>query len=91
MKLTNLTITKTHQGLLKREFSATSLCKAYLDRIKEKDKEIFSYLTVTEDLALSQAKKSDDLISKKLKVESILSIVSGLVTLFLYSHLSYIS
>lgn len=65
MKLTDLTIIKAHQDLLKRKFSATSLCKAYLDRIKEKDKDIFSYLTVVEDLALSQAKKSDDLISKK--------------------------
>lgn len=65
MKLTDLTIIKAHQGLLKKEFSATSLCKTYLDKIKEKDKEIFSYLTVTKDLALSQAKKSDDLVSKK--------------------------
>ncbi len=74
MKLTDLTIVKAHQGLLKKEFSAISLCKAYLDKIKEKDKEIFSYLTVTKDLALSQAKKNDDLISKKRN----LSFLSGI-------------
>jgi len=74
MKLTDLTIVKAHQGLLKKEFSAISLCKSYLDKIKEKDKEIFSYLTVTKDLALSQAKKNDDLISKKRN----LSFLSGI-------------
>jgi len=63
MELTELTISQAHQGLIKKEFSALELCKAYLDKIKKKDKEIFSYLTVTEDLALLQAKEIDDLIA----------------------------
>ena len=62
MELDNLTILQAHQGLIKKEFSALELCKAYLDRIKEKNGEIFSFLTLTEDLALSQAKKIDDFI-----------------------------
>jgi len=68
MKLDNLTISKTHQGLIKKEFSALELCKAYLEKIKEKDKEIFAFLTVIEDLALSQAKKVDDMISTGRKI-----------------------
>ena len=60
MELTNLTITQTHHGLKKKEFSAFELCKAYLDKIKEKDKEIFAFLTVNEDLALSRAKNVDE-------------------------------
>ncbi len=64
MNLTELTISQTHQGLKKKEFSALELCKAYLDKIKEKDKEIFAFLTVNQESALSQAKKIDDLISK---------------------------
>ncbi len=68
MELTDLTITKTHQGLIKKEFSALELCKAYLEKIKEKDKEIFAFLTVIEDLALSQAKKVDDMISTGRKI-----------------------
>lgn len=63
MNLTKLTISQTHQGLKKKEFSALELCKAYLDKIKKREKEIFAFLTITEDLALSQAKKIDDLIS----------------------------
>jgi len=62
MKLTGLTITQAHQGLIKKEFSALELCKAYLDKIKEKDKEISAFLTINEDFALSQAKKIDDMI-----------------------------
>lgn len=63
MNLTNFTINQASQGLKKKKFSALELCKAYLDRIKEKDKEISAFLTVNEDLAFSQAKKVDDLIS----------------------------
>ena len=63
MNLTELTISQAHQGLKKKEFSALELCKAYLDKIKEKDKEIFAFLTVNQKSALSQAKKIDDLIS----------------------------
>jgi aspartyl-tRNA(Asn)/glutamyl-tRNA(Gln) amidotransferase subunit A len=60
MKLTDLTITQAHQGLIKKEFSALELSKAYLDKIKERDKEIFAFLTINEELALRQAKKIDD-------------------------------
>jgi len=74
MKLTDLTIIQAHQGLKKKEFSALELCKAYLEKIKEKDKEIFAFLTVIENLALSQAKKIDDLIS----VGKEISILAGL-------------
>jgi len=63
MELTELTITQAHEGLKKKEFSALEISKAYLDKIKEKDKEIFAFLTVNEDLALVEAKKIDDLIS----------------------------
>lgn len=63
MQLTDLTITQTHQGLIKKEFSALELSKAYLDKIEERDKEIFAFLTINEDLTLRQAKKIDDLIS----------------------------
>ena len=63
MSLTELTIKQAHQGLKRKKFSALELCQAYLDKIKEKDKEIFSFLTVTKDFALAAAKKIDDSIS----------------------------
>ncbi len=68
MKLPNLTIAQASQGLKKKEFSALELCKDYLEKIKEKDREIFAFLTVNEDSALSQAKKIDDLISQGKKL-----------------------
>jgi len=63
MSLTELTINQAHQGLKKKEFSAVELCRAYLDNIKNKNKEIFAFLAITDDLALQEAKKIDDLIA----------------------------
>ncbi|MBZ1348319.1 MAG: Asp-tRNA(Asn)/Glu-tRNA(Gln) amidotransferase subunit GatA [Candidatus Nealsonbacteria bacterium] len=74
MELTDLTITQAHQGLIKKEFSATELCQAYLDKIKEKNKEIFAFLTIAAKSALVQAKKVDSLISTGREI----SILAGL-------------
>jgi len=63
MILTDLTIAQAHQGLKKREFSAVELCRAHLDSIKNKNKEIFAFLAVREDSTLNEAKKADDLIA----------------------------
>ena len=59
-----MTIKKIHQGLIEKEFSAVELAKTYIKNIKEKDKEIRAFLTVTEELALSQAKEVDKKISR---------------------------
>jgi len=74
MDLTELTIKEVHWGLKKKEFSALELCKFYLEKIKEKNKEIFAFLTVNEDSAISQAKKIDDLISQGKEI----SILAGI-------------
>ena len=65
MNLSNLTIKKIHQGLSKKEFSALELAEAYLTRIKKEDKKINAFLTLSEDLAISQAKKTDEIIVKQ--------------------------
>jgi len=64
MELHELTIIQAHNGLIKQEFSAFELTKAFLDRIEKIDKKIFSYLTVTKDLTISQAKKVDEILEK---------------------------
>jgi len=64
MKLEELTIEQTAAGLRKKEFSAVDVCKAYLNKIKKDNKNIFAYLLVDEKGALAQAKAADDLISK---------------------------
>jgi aspartyl-tRNA(Asn)/glutamyl-tRNA(Gln) amidotransferase subunit A len=63
MKLNDLTISKIHEGLKKKEFSALEMCQSYLDEIEEKDKDISAFLTINKDSALSQAKKIDEMIS----------------------------
>ena len=62
--LLSLTIKQIHQGLEDKKFSAKELTNAYLDKIKESDKDIFAYLAINEKSAIEQAKKIDDLISK---------------------------
>jgi aspartyl-tRNA(Asn)/glutamyl-tRNA(Gln) amidotransferase subunit A len=57
-----LTIKKVSQMLAKKEVSCQELTQACLDSIKKHDKEINAYLTVCDELALSQAKKIDDKI-----------------------------
>ncbi len=64
MELINLTIKKIHEGLIKKQFSSVELTKAYFEQIKKTDGEIGAYLGLTENLAISQAEKVDEKISK---------------------------
>lgn len=64
MDLTDLTIKEAHEGLKNKKFSSKELTLAYLDRIKKEDAKIDAYLSVTEDLAISQAKAADKIISE---------------------------
>jgi len=63
MELHELAIIQAHKGLLEKKFSALELTKAFLNRIEKLDKKISAFLTITEDSALLEAKKIDDLIS----------------------------
>ncbi|PJE69633.1 MAG: Asp-tRNA(Asn)/Glu-tRNA(Gln) amidotransferase GatCAB subunit A [Candidatus Staskawiczbacteria bacterium CG10_big_fil_rev_8_21_14_0_10_38_10] len=71
MGISELNITKIHEGLNKKDFSALELNKSYLKNIKEKDKEIFAFLTITEDLAIRQAQKVDELIHQGKKISEL--------------------
>jgi len=66
--MNNLTIVQAHKGLLEKKFSALELTKLFLNKIKKEDKKFSSFITVTDDLALSQAKKVDKLISARKKI-----------------------
>jgi len=63
-----MTVKEIHQGLIKKEFSATELCRTYLDKIKKEDRKINAFLTVSEELAVFQAREVDDLIFQKKKI-----------------------
>jgi len=75
MNFKNLTIKKFHEGLVKKEFSAFEITKAFFDYIEEKDQEIGAYLRLTKDLALSQANKIDvELAARNLEISQNLEI-----------------
>ena len=74
MELTELTITQAHQGLIKKEFSALELAKAFLDRIEKENKKIRALITLNTESALAQAKKIDVLISQEKEIPVIAGI-----------------
>mgnify|MGYP000367810504 FL=1 len=55
----NKTVKELSLGLAQGEFSSVELTQHYLDRIKEKDSAINSFITVTEENALNEAKAAD--------------------------------
>jgi len=61
--LKTLTIEKAHNFLIKGDFSAVDLTKAYLEEIKKKNKDINAYLEVYEDV-IKQAEEADKMIKR---------------------------
>lgn len=53
------TIAELSQGLQNKEFSSTELTQHFLERINTHDSEVGSFITVTQDEALAQAKAAD--------------------------------
>jgi aspartyl-tRNA(Asn)/glutamyl-tRNA(Gln) amidotransferase subunit A len=58
-ELCYLTITKVATGLRRKEFSPLELTQSCLDRIDANDGKLHSFLTVTADLALKQARQAE--------------------------------
>lgn len=56
-------IRELHEKLINKEITAQQLAEEYLARIKEKNPQINAYLTITEELALEQARKVDEKIN----------------------------
>src|SRR5688500_6108877 len=64
MYLDELSIQETHELLSSRKVSSEELTRAYLERIQRLDPRIKSYVTVSEELALEQAKEADQRIKR---------------------------
>ena len=60
----NKTIAELAQGLKKGDFSSEELTKSYLERINQYDAALNSFITVSEDHALAQARAADAIIAK---------------------------
>src|SRR3989304_1111153 len=61
-ELFRLTIHEAHQLLIHREISSVELTRAVLERLHRVEPQVKAFVTVTEDLALEQARKADALI-----------------------------
>jgi aspartyl-tRNA(Asn)/glutamyl-tRNA(Gln) amidotransferase subunit A len=59
----DLTIHSAHELLKARKISSVELTKAYLSRMKKVDSKVRAIVTVTEESALQQAKKADEIIA----------------------------
>jgi aspartyl-tRNA(Asn)/glutamyl-tRNA(Gln) amidotransferase subunit A len=57
------TVAELSKGLADKKFSSVELTSEFLARIKSLDKNYNSFISVTEELALEQAKQADELIS----------------------------
>jgi aspartyl-tRNA(Asn)/glutamyl-tRNA(Gln) amidotransferase subunit A len=57
------TIAQLAQGLQQGEFSSSEITEQYLQQIAVKDSKYNSYITVTNEQAMAQAKKADELIA----------------------------
>ncbi|MBI4187945.1 MAG: Asp-tRNA(Asn)/Glu-tRNA(Gln) amidotransferase subunit GatA [Chloroflexi bacterium] len=58
-----MTIHQTHELLKKRQLSSVELTKAYLKRIHRVEPNVHALVTVTDELALEQAREADKLIA----------------------------
>lgn len=61
--LNELSVIEVKEGFKNRKFSSVELTKAVLDRIKKVEPKINAFVTVTEEEALRDAKKADELIN----------------------------
>ena len=59
----NKTLAELSTALQNKEFSSKELTRHYLDRIKQHDPSLNSFITVTDDLAMAQAKAADQQIA----------------------------
>src|SRR6266540_2832130 len=62
MDLHELSIQEAHELLLSRKISSEELTRAHLERIQRLDSQIKSYVTVSEEVALDQARDADQRI-----------------------------
>src|SRR5690242_15559685 len=74
MQLTSLTIREAHELLITKKISSVELTQATLQRAHEIDPKIKSYVTITDNVALEQAKQADERIAKGKKVTPLTGI-----------------
>jgi len=83
MRLCELTISELSEMLSRREVASEEITRSVLERIKEVDGKVHSYLWVNDDYALAQAKEADRLRQSGEKLNPLLGIPIGLKDIFI--------
>ncbi len=78
MQLNNLTIEEAHKGLAENRFSSLDLTKGCLARIKKIDNKVKSFITITEEKALADAKEADKEISQSQEEGKEIDFLTGI-------------
>lgn len=80
--ITSLTVKDTNKLLTSKQVKATELTKAYLERAKKLNKKLNAFITITEDYAIDQARKVDELITDNQPISPLAGIPIGLKDLY---------
>lgn len=82
MNIEELTIESLIKGYKDKQFSVTEIIKLHLERIKYHDKDLNSFITVTEKEALEEAVKKDKMLSNGNTDHPLFGIPIGVKDLF---------
>src|SRR5215467_6292793 len=74
MSLAEITLHEAREKLRRREFSAHELTEAVFRRISETEEKLHSYITLSRDTALREAKQADELLKTDTSPHSLLGI-----------------
>jgi aspartyl-tRNA(Asn)/glutamyl-tRNA(Gln) amidotransferase subunit A len=74
MEIHELSIQEMHKLLSSRKISSEEVTRAYLERIQRIDPQIKSYVTVSEEIAIEQAREADRLIKSDESLTSLTGI-----------------
>ncbi|MDD4938387.1 MAG: Asp-tRNA(Asn)/Glu-tRNA(Gln) amidotransferase subunit GatA [Candidatus Shapirobacteria bacterium] len=83
MDFQKLTINQLRQGLVDKKFTTTQIVQFFLDRIKNIDPQIKTFITITDEFALYQAKNIDIKIQKGELVGKLAGSVMAVKDIFL--------
>jgi aspartyl-tRNA(Asn)/glutamyl-tRNA(Gln) amidotransferase subunit A len=82
MDITNLTIREASKFISSKQIKAKELSEAYIKRAKNLNKELNAFITISDEEAINQAKKVDDLLEDNQKISPLSGIPVGLKDLF---------
>lgn len=78
MNITDLTVHELQEKIKNNELKISEIMQAYIDRIKEKEKEVDAFLTIDADAALEKANQIQEKIERKEIIGELAGIPIGI-------------